>query len=47
VLINVSLQAQVSGGGFGPVSTSTIQAGALAVSRAVIAKALAGPTVTG
>jgi hypothetical protein len=45
VLVTVSLQAQVSGRGFGPVSVATVRAGALAVSRAVLAKVVAGHAV--
>jgi hypothetical protein len=47
VLVTVSLQAQASGNGFGPVSASNLRAAALAVSRSVLAKAAAGPAVTG
>jgi hypothetical protein len=45
VLLTVSLQAQASGGGYGPVTVSSVQAGALAVTRAVLAKAAAEPAV--
>lgn len=47
VIVTVSLQAQASGDGFGPVSASNLRAAALAVSRAVLAKAAAEPAVTG
>jgi hypothetical protein len=47
VIATVSLQAQASGGGFGPVSVSSLRAGALAVCKAVLAKALAQPVVKG
>jgi hypothetical protein len=41
VVVTVSLQAQASGGGFGPVSLPSIEAGALAVAGDVLAKATA------
>jgi hypothetical protein len=47
VVVSVSLQAQASGQGFGPVSVATVQAGALAVGRVVVAKAAAEPVVHG
>jgi hypothetical protein len=47
VIATVSLQEQASGGGFGPVSVSSLRAGALAVCKAVLAKALAQPVVQG
>jgi len=47
VVVSVSLQAQASGGGFGPVSVSALREGALAVSRMVVAKAAAEPAVSG
>jgi hypothetical protein len=45
VVVSVSLQAQASGDGFGPVSLSTVSAGAQAVGRTVLAKVAAGPAV--
>jgi hypothetical protein len=47
LVITVSLQAQASGDGFGPVSVTTLRAGALAVSRAVMARGAAEPAVRG
>jgi hypothetical protein len=38
LVVTVIFQAQAAGNGFGPVDTSTIQAGALAVARAVLAQ---------
>jgi hypothetical protein len=37
LVVTVTLQAQASGGGFGPVDAGSIEAGALAVARAVLA----------
>jgi hypothetical protein len=45
VLITITLQGQESGDGFGPVSISDLQAGALAAARQVLAKVQAEPTV--
>lgn len=45
VVATVSLQAQASGDGFGPVSVSQLRAGALAICRAVMAQAMAQPAV--
>lgn len=47
VVVTVSLQAQASGQGFGPVSVAALRAGTLAVSRAVMAKIVAQPAVSG
>jgi len=47
VVVSVSLQAQASGDGFGPVSVAELRAGALAVTRMVVAKAVAEPAVRG
>ena len=47
VVVGVSLQAQASGDGFGPVSLAKLRTGALAISRMVVAKAVAEPTVSG
>jgi hypothetical protein len=46
VLITVTLQGQESGGGFGPVSVSNLQAGALASARQVLAKVQAEQAVS-
>jgi hypothetical protein len=43
VLITVSDSGQESGGGFGPVAVSTLQAGAEAVARSMLAKSLTEP----
>jgi hypothetical protein len=43
VLITVSDSGQESGGGFGPVAVSTLEAGAEAVARDVLAKSLTEP----
>lgn len=45
VIVTVSLQAQASGKGYGPVAVSLVRSGALAAGRAVLTKAMAGPTV--
>jgi hypothetical protein len=47
LVVTVSLQAQASGRGFGPVAPASLRAGAQAVSRAVLAKATSEPTVSG
>lgn len=44
VIITVGFSGQESGGGFGPVPLSTLQAGAQAVAKNVLAKAQAQPT---
>jgi len=44
VLITAYLEGQVSGG-FGPVSISSLQAGALGAARAMLAKVKAGPAI--
>jgi hypothetical protein len=43
VLITVSDSGQESGGGFGPVAVSTLQAGAEAAARSMLAKSLTEP----
>lgn len=45
VLVTVSMQAQARGGGYGPVSPTSLASGAQAVARAVMAKAESEPTV--
>jgi hypothetical protein len=45
LVVTISLEAMVSGRGYGPVSAQTLQSGALAVARHVLAKATAEPTV--
>ncbi len=45
VLVTVTLQGQESGGGFGPVSVGSLQAGALAAAKQVVAKVLAQQAV--
>ena len=43
LLINVSESGQESGNGFGPVAVSTLEAGAEAAARAMLAKSVTGP----
>ena len=43
VLITVSVSGQESGAGFGPVSVSTLQAGAEAAAKDMLAKSVAEP----
>ena len=45
VLVTVSMQAQAKGGGYGPVSATSLASGAQAVTRAVLAKAETEPAV--
>lgn len=45
LVVTISLEAMVKGRGYGPVSAQTLQSGALAVARHVLAKATAEPTV--
>ena len=45
VLLTVSMQAQVSGGGYGGVSASVLAGGTQAVAKSVLAKAEAEPTI--
>jgi len=45
LIVTISLEAAASGRGYGPVSVPTLQSGALAVARHVLAKATAEPTV--
>jgi hypothetical protein len=47
VVVTVSLQAQAGGNGFGPVSATDLRTEALAVARAVSAKAAQEPAVKG
>jgi hypothetical protein len=44
VVVSVSLSGQDAGHGFGPVSMTTLQAGAQAIARSVLAKVLTEPT---
>jgi hypothetical protein len=45
VVVTVSMQAQAKGGGYGPVSATSLASGAQAVARAVMAKAETEPTI--
>ena len=45
VILTVSMQAQASGGGYGPVQQPALAAGTLAIARAVLVRAEAEPTV--
>jgi hypothetical protein len=45
VIVTVSLQAQASGKGYGPVAVSLVRSGAMAAGRAVLTKAMAEPAV--
>jgi hypothetical protein len=45
LIVTISLEAAASGRGYGPVSVPTLQSGALAVAKQVLAKATAEPTV--
>ena len=45
VLLTVSMQAQASGGGYGPVSASALAGGTQAVAKSVLAKAETEPTI--
>ena len=45
LIVTISLEAAASGRGYGPVSVPTLQSGALAVARSVLAKAATEPTV--
>jgi hypothetical protein len=47
LIVTVSLQGQASGGGYGPVSVATLQAGARSVAKAVLTRALAQHPVKG
>jgi hypothetical protein len=47
VVATITLQAQASGGGYGPVSVPTLRQGALTIARAVLAKTQAQKAVRG